>query len=92
LIPTKANTATSHAVRVFEGIRKVVPKHRSITEGRTNTGRLAPLRSQCPIRIPTIVAATAGTRGREDIEVTGYSFPVAGCSSKGGDGDQTLTG
>jgi hypothetical protein len=83
--------ATSHAVRVFAGIRKVIAKHRSMTEGRTNTGRLTPLKSQCPIRIPTIVAATAGIRGRENIEVTSYSSLVAGCSSKGGDGDQALT-
>ena len=91
-MPTKANMAISHAVRVFGGIRKVIAKHRSMIEGKTNTGRLTPLRSQCPIRIPAIVAATAGTRGRENIEVTGCSFPVAGCSSKGGDGDQALTG
>jgi hypothetical protein len=84
--------ATSHAVRVFEGIRKVIPRHRSMTEGRTNTGRLTPLRSQCPIRIPTIVAATAGTRGRENMEVISYLFPVAGCSLRGGDRYQALTG
>ena len=73
-MPTKANMAISHAVRVFGGIRKVIAKHRSMIEGRTNTGRLTPLRSQCAIRIPAIDAATAGTRGRENIEVTGARF------------------
>lgn len=71
LIPTKANTATSHAVRAFGGIRKVMPRHTSMNEGMTNTGRLTPLRNQCPIRIPAMVAHTAGTRGRENIVVTG---------------------
>ena len=75
--------ATSHRVRVFERIKKVTPKHRSMTEGRRNTGRLTPLRSQCPIRIPAMVAPTAGTRGRENMLVIGYSLLVAGCSSKG---------
>ena len=75
--------ATSHTVRVRGWIRKVAPKHRRMTEGTSNTGRLTSFRTQCPIRIPAMVAPTAGTRGRENIEVTGYSFLVAGCSSKG---------
>ena len=65
--------AMSHGVRTVVGITNVIPKDIEIRTGRRRLGTLASVRKVRPIRIPEMVAPSAGTRGRENIEVTVYS-------------------
>lgn len=73
LIPSNRKMAMSHAVRTVVGITNVIPKYTAIRTGKRRLGTLASVRKVRPIRIPEMVAPSAGTRGRENIEVTGYS-------------------
>jgi hypothetical protein len=61
------NMAISHTVRTFEGRIKVIPKNTAITIGKKRTDRFTLVRKVWPMRIPMMVAHSAGTRGRENI-------------------------
>jgi hypothetical protein len=51
----------------FRGMIKIIPRQSKITKGSKNIGRFVLVRILRPMRIPMMVAHSAGISGRENI-------------------------
>lgn len=61
------NMAIKEKGRALKGMKKVIPRHNKMARGSKITGGAMLVRMLWPIKMPMIVAHSAGTRGRENI-------------------------